>query len=91
MQPRSPSPAARFSRALAPPQTPTAATDWLAGLASCMADSDVGIPAGLIEETLLRLRAAGATEQQLRSAAAREDLERMGIEPGPRCAAPGML
>ncbi len=82
-------PRPRDSLAPAPPQTPTTTTDWLAGLASFMAE--VGIPAGLIEETLLRLRAAGATEQQLRSTATHEDLERMGIEPGPRCAAPGML
>ena len=85
-----PPPASRYSLAPASLQTPTTTTtDWLAGVASFMAE--VGIPAGLIEETLLRLRAAGATEQQLRSTATHKDLERMGIMLGPRCVAPGML
>ena len=53
--------------------------------------SEVGIAVGLIEETLLRMRAAGVTEQQLRSTTTREDLEGMGIKLGPRCVEPGTV
>ena len=58
--------------------------EWLAGLAPFLREA--GIDIALAKETVDRLRAAGATEQQLRSTTTAEDLKAMGILLGPRCA-----
>ena len=62
-------------------------SDWLGGLARFL--SAVGVEAGAAEETLRRLRAAGATEAGLRAAATDEGLRGMGIALGPRSATRG--
>ena len=58
--------------------------EWLAGLEPFL--QEAGIDAALAQETVDKLRAAGATEQQLRSTTTAEDLKAMGILLGPRCA-----
>jgi hypothetical protein len=57
-------------------------SDWVAGLSRFL--DEAGISGGLVEETVLKLRAAGTTEQQLRTTATAEELRDMGILLGPR-------
>ena len=58
--------------------------EWLAGLEPFL--QEAGIDAALAQETVDKLRAAGATEQQLRSTTSARDLDAMGILLGPRFA-----